>query len=132
MVEIEKTTVLIKDLKPNGFILIDDVPCRIEKVQVSTSGKHGHAKVRVDAVGLLDNTRRSILGPSHDNVTVPIVLKKKAQVLSVSGNKTHLMDMNDYSMLDLDVPDERKDEVVAGAEIDYFEVCDIKTLKALK
>lgn len=35
----EKTKAIIKDLKPNGFILIDNVPCRIEKVQLSTSGK---------------------------------------------------------------------------------------------
>jgi len=112
--------------------MIDDVPCRIEKVQVSTSGKHGHAKVRVEAIGLLDNTRRSIVGPSHENANVPIVLKKKAQVLSVSGNRAQLMDMQDYSTLELDVPEERKDEVVAGSEIDYFEVSDVKTLKVLK
>ncbi|HLC59524.1 MAG TPA: hypothetical protein VJH34_03295 [archaeon] len=80
----------------------------------------------------MDNTRRSMIGPSHDNVDVPIVLKKKAQVLSTSGNKAQLMDMQDYTMIELDIPEERKDEIVANAEIDYFEVCDIKTLKELK
>ena len=33
-----KTTATIKDLRPNGFILIDDVPCRVERVDVSKSG----------------------------------------------------------------------------------------------
>jgi translation elongation factor P/translation initiation factor 5A len=33
-----KTTAIIKDLKQNGFILIDDVPCRVERVDVSKSG----------------------------------------------------------------------------------------------
>lgn len=128
----EKTVANIRELRPGGFVLIDGVPCRVEKVQVSTSGKHGHAKVRVDALGLLDNTRRSIIEPAHDNVDVPIVLKKKAQVLSVSGNKAQLMDMQDYSNIELDIPDERKAEIVPTAEVDYFEVCDIKTLKELK
>ncbi len=35
----EKTTAIIKDLKPNGFVMIDGAPCRVERVQVSTSGK---------------------------------------------------------------------------------------------
>jgi translation elongation factor P/translation initiation factor 5A len=33
-----KTTTTIKDLKPNGFVLIDEVPCRVERVDVSKSG----------------------------------------------------------------------------------------------
>jgi len=86
----------------------------------------------VDAIGLLDNTRRSMIAPSHENVTVPIVTKRKAQVLSVSGSRAQLMDLQDYSMLDLEIPEDRKDEVVVGAEVDCFEVCDVKTLKRLK
>ena len=112
--------------------MLDGAPCRVEKVQVATSGKHGHAKVRVEGTGLLDNTRRSMIAPAHENVDVPIVLKKKCQVLSVSGSRAQLMDMQDYSTIELDIPEDRKGQVVPGAEIDYFEVCDIKTLKELK
>lgn len=128
----DKTTASLKDLKPNGFVLIDDAPCRVEKVQVSSSGKHGAAKCRVDALGLLDNRRRSIVKPADDTIDVPIVTKDKAQVLSVSGNKAQLMDLNNYTIFELDIPEERKDQVIAGSEIDYFEVCDTKTLKELK
>ncbi len=128
----EKTVANIRELRPNGFVMLDGVPCRVEKVQVATSGKHGHAKVRVEGTGLLDNTRRSMIAPAHENVDVPIVLKKKAQVLSVAGNKAQLMDMQDYSTIELEIPEERKDEIVPTAEIDYFEVCDVKTLKELK
>ena len=122
----------IKDLKPGSFVIIDDVPCRVEKVQVATSGKHGHAKVRIEAMGLLDNRRRSMIAPSHEEVSVPIIIKKQAQVLSVSGNKAQLMDMTDYSTLELDIPDEIKDKVQPGGEIAYFEIMEIKTLKQLK
>jgi len=128
----EKTNTGIKNLKPNGFVMIDDAPCRVEKVQVSSSGKHGHSKVRVDAIGLLDDTRRSIIKPADDVVDVPIVVKKKAQVLAVVGNKAQLMELSDYSNFELDIPEERKDDVKQGEEIDYYEVCDIKTLKQLK
>jgi translation initiation factor 5A len=128
----EKTVANIKDLKPNSFVLIDNAPCRVEKVQVSTSGKHGHAKVRVEAIGLLDNVRRSILGPSHETVEVPIVVAKKAQVLAVTGDKAQLMDLSDYSQFELEIPKERKNEILPGSEIDYYETMETKTLKKLK
>jgi translation initiation factor 5A len=112
--------------------MIDDSPCRVEKVQVSSSGKHGHSKVRVDAIGLLDDTRHSIIKPADDVVDVPIVVKKKAQVLAVVGSKAQLMELSDYSNFELDIPKERMSDVRQGEEIDYYEVCDIKTLKQLK
>lgn len=127
-----KTSSEIKNLKPNGFVLIDDAPCRVERVQVSSSGKHGHSKVRLDALGLLDNVRRSIIKPADDMVDVPIVEKKKAQVLSITGNKAQIMDLTNYSIMELEIPEERKDEIKQGEEIDYFEVLEIKTLKELK
>jgi len=128
----EKTTTVIKSLKPGNFVIIDNAPCRVEKVAVSTSGKHGAAKVRVEAIGLFGKTRRSIVKPADASVEVPIILKKKAQVLAVVGNTAHLMDLENYSQLELEIPEERKKEIVPGEEIDYYEVLDIKTLKKIK
>ena len=126
-------TVGIKELRPGGFVVIDGVPCRVEKVQVSTSGKHGHAKVRLEALGLFDGIRHSMLAPAHENVEVPIVEKKRGQVLAILGdNKAQIMDLNDFSVFELDIPEERKEEVKQGAEIDYFTVLDMKTLIELK
>jgi len=128
----EITRTGIKDLKPGSFVIIEDVPCRVEKVQVSTSGKHGASKVRIEAMGLLDNRRRSMIAPSHDEVSVPIILKKQAQVLSVVGDKAQLMDLTTYETIELDIPEEVKDKVQPGGEIAYFEIVGIRTLKQLK
>lgn len=128
----EITRTGIKDLKPGSFVIIDDTPCRVEKIQVSTSGKHGAAKVRIEAMGLLDNRRRSMIAPSHEEVSVPIILKKQAQVLAIVGNKAQLMDLTTYETIELDIPDEVKDKVQPGGEIAYFEVMGIRTLKQLK
>jgi len=129
---LDKTTATIKELRPNGFVIVDGDPCRVEKVDVSKSGKHGAAKARVDVIGLMDNRRRSIVKPADETMDVPIVVKKKGQVLAIVGNKAQIMDLSDYSMLELDIPEERKEDVKQGEEIFYFEVCDIKTLKELK
>ncbi len=128
----DKTTTEINHLKEGGFILIDDVPCKVDRVTISTSGKHGHSKVRVDAIGLMDGTRRSIIKPGGETVQVPIVEKKNGQVISIAGNKAQIMDLTDFSVFELDIPPEKKDKVRQGEEIFYFTVGEIKTLKELK
>lgn len=128
----EISRVNIKELKPGSFVIIEDTPCRVEKIQISTSGKHGAAKVRIEAMGLLDNRRKSMIAPSHEDVSVPIILKKQAQVLAVVGDKAQLMDLTTYETIELDIPEEVKDKVQPSGEIAYFEVVGIRTLKQLK
>lgn len=127
-----KTTATIKDLRPNGYVLIDDVPCKVEKVQISSSGKHGASKARLDAIGIFDDRRKSIVKPADETVDVPILERKKGQVVAIIGNKAQIMDLTDFSVLELDIPEDRKDQVKQGEEIEYFEIMGVKTLKQLK
>lgn len=127
-----KTTAVIKHLKRGGFILINNVPCRVDKVQMSSTGKHGHVKVRVEAIGLLDGTRRSIVKPAHENVDVPIITKKNAQIVAIMEDRVQLMDMENYEVFELPIPEEMKGTLQAGTEIAYFEVMGIKTIKQIK
>lgn len=127
-----KTNADIQRLKSGGFILIEDMPCRIEKVQSSSSGKHGHTKVRVDAIGILDGKRRSMVKPSGERVDVPIINKHIAQVLAIVGDNAQLMDMKTYEVFELPVPEELKGTLQEGSEMTYFEVVGIKTLKQIK
>lgn len=127
-----KISAIINKLKPGGFILIDDVPCRVEKVQTSSTGKHGHAKVRVDAIGILDGRRRSMVKPSGETVDVPIINKHIAQILAIVGENAQLMDMQSYDVFELPIPEELKGQLEAGKEIAYFELVGTKTLKQIK
>lgn len=128
----EKTVAVIKSLKKGSFVLIDNVPCRVTQVNVSKSGKHGGAKCRLEGMGLFDNRRRSIVKPADARVDVPVVLRKKAQILAISGDRVQLMDLSDYSMFELDIPEELRGKLNSGEEINYFEVTGIRTLKPLK
>ncbi len=128
----EKTTAEIKSLKPGNFVLIDGVPCRVEKVSVSVAGKHGAAKARLEAIGLFDGRRRSIVKPAYEEIEVPIVARKKAQVLAIQGERAQLMDMETFETFELDIPEERREEIKEGEEIDYYEVVGTRTLKKLK
>ncbi|MBU5688345.1 MAG: translation initiation factor IF-5A [Candidatus Aenigmatarchaeota archaeon] len=122
----------IKDLKKGSFVTIDGVPCRVDEVSISKSGKHGHAKVRVDAIGLFDGIRKSIVKPSDARVDTPMILKKKAQVLAIIGNKAQLMNLEDYSTIELDIPEELQGKLKEGEETFFFEVDGVRTLKQIK
>ena len=43
----------IRTLKVNRYIIIDDEPCKIVSISTSKPGKHGEAKARIEAIGVL-------------------------------------------------------------------------------
>ena len=117
----EKTVGVLKALKKGSFVFIDEVPCKVDDISVSKSGKHGAAKARVDGIGLFDGRRRSIVKPADASVDVPILNKKKAQVLALAGDRAQLMDLESFETFEIAIPDEMKDEMIAGKELQYTE-----------
>ena len=55
-----------KDLKNNDKIIIDGQPHIIKKIETSHLGKHGHAKCRIEAIGLKDKKERIIIRLTED------------------------------------------------------------------
>lgn len=110
----------IGSIKEGKYILIDDEPCTVVSVQHSKPGKHGAAKARIDAIGLFDGSKRSLVQPVGAKTYVPIVERKSAQVLSIAGDVAQLMDTADFSTFELKIPEELKDRVKQGEEIQYI------------
>jgi len=124
--------VTIGTLKQGSYIVIDGAACKVASTDTSRPGKHGHAKVRIVAMGILDGKRREIVMPGHDNVETPIIEKRTAQVLSVSGDMANIMDDATYETFDLKIPDELKGTVVPNCKILYWDVLGEKVMKQLK
>jgi len=122
----------VGSLTKGNYVVIDGVACKVSNTQTSRPGKHGHAKVRLEAVGLIDKKKRIIVMPGHDNIDVPIVEKKTAQVLSLSGNTANVMDSETYETFDLEIPEELKAEVVEGCNVLYWIMLDQKVMKQVK
>jgi translation initiation factor 5A len=110
----------VKELKEGKYMIIDDEPCVIKSISKSKPGKHGSAKARIDAIGIFDSQKRSYIGSVSSKVYVPIVERKSAQVLSISGEVVQLMDMDDYSTFELKIPPEYKERIKEGLEITYI------------
>jgi len=111
----------IRELKVNRYIVVDEEPCRILSIQTSKPGKHGEAKARLEVVGLFDEQKRSIVHPVTHKVRVPIIDKRKAQILSMHGGTAQLMDLATYETFDLPIPPEVEGKLASGQEIMYLE-----------
>lgn len=122
----------VSTMQKGSYIVIDGVACRVTGTATSRPGKHGHAKVRLEAVGLIDGKKKVIVMPGHDHVEVPIVEKKTAQVLSIDGKMANVMDSESYETFDIEIPEEMKDEVTEGANVLYWIILDDKVMKQVK
>ena len=122
----------VGSLQKGSYIVVDGVACKVSDTQTSRPGKHGHAKVNLMAVGIIDGKKRNLVLPGHDNVEVPIIEKKTAQVLSINGNMANVMDSETYETFDLEIPDELKGEVVDGCSVLYWLILTEKVMKQVK
>lgn len=122
----------VSSLQKGSYVILEGEACRIVDIQVSKSGKHGHAKARFTAIGLVDGKKRIVVLPSHDNVEVPIIEKKSAQVLSVQGDVANVMDSETYETFDLEITEELKGKVSEGLSVMYWIIMDKKVMKQIK
>ena len=119
-------------MQKGSYIILEGAACRVVDTQVSKPGKHGHSKIRISAMGLIDEKKRVSVMPGHDNVEVPIIEKKSAQVLSIKSDIANVMDSETYETFDLKIPEELKGEVVEGCSILYWTILDEKVMKQVK
>jgi translation initiation factor 5A len=110
----------VRELKVGRYVIVDEEPCKITAISTSKPGKHGEAKARIEAVGIFDGGKRSIVHPVKHNVQVPMIDRRKAQVLSLMGAEVQLMDLETYETFNLPIPEEYEGQFEAGEEIMYL------------
>src|SRR3989344_941755 len=118
----------VSSLKEGSLVVFDGVACKVVSIDISKPGKHGHAKYRIVAVGILDGKKRDMVMP-HVDVEVPIIGKKDAQVLTITGNKANIMDSASFETFDMEIPEELQGKVKEGSTIIYWEILDDKVMK---
>lgn len=117
-----KEQVEVRELKEGRYVIIDDEPCIIKAISHSKPGKHGSAKARVDAIGIFDGQKRSVVNPVTAKTYVPTVERRTGQVLSVSDKSVQLMDMGTYETLDVPINAEDKPKLEQGKEVPFLNV----------
>lgn len=116
-------------LKEGSYAIIEGAPCVVKRVDISKTGKHGASKVRVEAIGLVDGKKRVAVMPGHERVGVPLIEKKKVQILSISEKKANVMDLETFETFDVNIDEEAIEQVSEG---DTAECWDIEGVKIIK
>ncbi len=119
-------------VKEGDTILIDGAPCKVMSVQKSKPGKHGASKARIVGIGIFDDKKRDVVMPGAERVDVPLVEKRSAQVLSISGDTANVMDMETYEAFDMKIPEELKATVKDGIQVLYWVILEQKLMKQVK
>lgn len=110
-------------------ILINDKPFTVKKIDVSKTGKHGHAKVRIEAAGITTPKKEVFVVPGHEKFKVPIVNKNKGQVLSITDNKASVMDVESFETLEIDIPEELQGQIEENSNVEYWEIGEERIIK---
>ena len=122
----------VTSLKKGSYVILDGIACIVREIQSSRPGKHGHTKCRIEAIGMINGQKKIVIKPGHEKIDVPIVEKKTAQVLSISGDTANVMDVVNYETFDLKIPEELKKDIKEGSQVLYWVILDQKVIKQVK
>ena len=110
------------EMRIGTILLIDGSAFQVKKMDVSKTGKHGHAKVRFEANSIMTGKKKVAVVPGHEKFEVPLVDKRQAQVLSIQGETASLMDSESFENLDLTIPEEFAESISEGSTVEYWDI----------
>ena len=117
------------DLKDGNFIIVDGVSCTVRSVEISKTGKHGASKCRIEAIGLIDDKKRVLIKPGDERMEVPMVEKRRGQILNLLEEKASIMDVESYETMEVIISPEVKDTIKEGSKVEYWDIEGIKVIK---
>ena len=117
------------EMRVGTFLLIEGSAYQVKKMDISKTGKHGHAKVRFEASNVMTGKKKVNVVPGHDKFEVPMIDKRTAQVLSVHGDIASLMDSESFENFELPISEELSGQVTDGLTVEYWDVEGDKLIK---
>jgi len=115
--------------KPGTAILVDNAPCIVRSNDISKTGKHGHSKCRIEAIGIVDDKKRVFVTGGHERLECPMISKSRAQILSIAGDSASVMNMESFETLELPMSPEIKAEVKEEDQVEYWDIDGQKVIK---
>ena len=121
------------ELRVGNFAIINNATCIVKSLDVSKTGKHGHAKVRLEAIGIIDGKKRIIVVPGSERISVPLIEKRRAQVLSIKKEKkkASVMDLESYETLEVTIDPDLIEDIKESTNVEYWDVEGQKIIKRL-
>jgi len=109
-------------------IMIEGKSYTVKKIDISKTGKHGHAKARIEAAGIISGQKTVFVIPGHDKLEIPLVDKRKGQVLSIS-DKISVMDLENFETIEINCSEEIKSQLEENSNVEYWDIEGEKIIK---
>jgi translation initiation factor 5A len=119
------------ELRVGGYMLVDGETCLIKSLDVSKTGKHGAHKCRFEATAVMTGKKKCIVCPGTDRYDVPMIEKRKGQVLTIANGVASLMDSDSFENLELPIPEELQGSVNEGTIVEYWDMEGVKIMKRI-
>jgi translation initiation factor 5A len=74
-------------------------------------------------MGIFEPVKKEHVGPASSRIDVPLIDKRKGQVLALMGEHVQIMDLETYETLELPMPTD-VEGIDSGVEVEYFEAMD--------
>jgi translation initiation factor 5A len=110
------------EAKPGTTILIEGEGYAVKSNDISKTGKHGASKCRIEAIGVFNDKKKVIAVPGHERFEVPMINKRKAQILTIGDTTASVMDLESFETVDLPFPEELRAELEPEKQIEYWEI----------
>jgi len=108
--------------KVGTTIMLEGEAYTVRSNDISKSGKHGASKCRIEAVNVITGNKKVMACPGAERFEVPMIEKKKAQVLSVSNDSASVMDLESYETIELHYLPELKEQLAAEKQVEYWDI----------
>lgn len=117
------------EARPGVAILVDGVGCIVKSNDISKTGKHGHAKCRIEAISIIDGKKKVFVAGGHERLEVPMIGKSRAQILTMIKDKASVMDLESFETIELPIIEEIRTELKEGDQVEYWDIEGIKIIK---
>lgn len=108
--------------KPGTTIMIDGEACTVRSNDISKTGKHGASKCRIEAIEIFSGKKKITAIPGSTRFEVPMIQKKRAQVLNLSENSASVMDLESFETLDVPFKEELKEQIAPEKQVEYWDI----------
>jgi translation initiation factor 5A len=110
------------DAKAGSTVLIDGEAYSVRSNDISKSGKHGASKCRIEAINVITGNKKVLACPGAERFEVPMIEKKRAQVLSVSDSTASIMDLESYETIEIPYLPELKESLAPEKQVEYWDI----------
>jgi len=116
------------EVKKGGHAMLRGHPCKILEVNVSKTGKHGHAKAHMVGLDVFTGKRYEDMFPTSHTIEIPVVVRSEYQLVSLGckGSVSLLLgsgelksDLNVPTLVFSGEPSEEDERVHKGMEEAY-------------